>query len=99
IMRNLKVAFFLLLLMSFSSVKALDIIPYPSSLIETKELFSFKKTNTIYYSGNLKNEAKVLADMLSKDFTIHADVKNGNGNTGIILNLNAKRQADLGDEG
>lgn len=98
-MSNLKFTFLLLLTIIASSVKALDIIPYPSSLIETKELFSFKKTNTIYYSGNLKNEAKVLADMLSKDFTIHADVKNGNGNTGIILNLNAKRQADLGDEG
>lgn len=94
-----KVLLFSMLFSLAFGAKALDIIPYPSSVEEKGTNFTFKSTNEIHYSADLKKEANSLQELLSKNFSISSKAKIRTSSSGIILSLDQSLKTDLGEEG
>lgn len=98
-MQKITILLFSILILAAFGAKAIDIIPYPSSLKETGMNFTFKSTNNIYYSSQLKTEAHILQGLLTEDFSISSKVKKEDASKGIILSLDPATKTELGEEG
>ena len=98
-MHRIKLLLFALFFFIISVSKAIELIPYPSSVKAVGKGFAFKTKNIIHYSSELKSEARILRNLLSNDFSISSRLKKGNGDKGIVLNIDNEAREELGEEG
>lgn len=68
-------------------IETYSVIPYPQEVDYTPGFFKLGKEPIIVYSDNLENEALLLQDALSSDFSINTTIKEGKSKGDIRLFL------------
>ncbi len=87
----------LLLLISYSVIGQIRIIPQPNEIQYGKGSFLLSQNIQIVIKNETSEEAAYLSDVLKNDF--NRNVKTNHEGKGIQLSVNSKLEPDLGEEG